>query len=208
MANTSNPRGLVPVRYRNGSSWDGKVTPYYLGTGVGAVYIGDPLILSGTANAAEISRIGGRFRPGALPGAVLATAGSDNPIAGIVTGFMPLHRDSEIYGVASTERIALVSDDVNVVYQVQDDGSGSGLGIATVGLNADLVAGGGGSTVTGLSSWQLDATTPNTTANFQVKILNISNIIDRENNLDEDYITWDVVINRSHWLAAAGAVGI
>ncbi len=209
MATVSNPRGLVPVRYRNGSPWDGKVTPYYIAAGYASnVFIGDPIIHNSTSNTAQVQRIGGLFPAGCLADVILATAGADNPISGIVTGFMPLHRDSDIYGPASTERIALVSDDVNVVFQVQDDGSGSGLAATDVGLNANLVAGSGGSTATGRSSWQLDATTPATTANFQVKILGKSNIIGIENNLGEDYITWDVVINRSFWLAAAGSVGI
>lgn len=208
MANTSRPFGLRPVRYRNGSPWTGKGTPYYVPASYAtALFIGDPVIITGTSNTSEVTRIGGKFRPGALPEVNVATAGADNAITGVIVGFMSAHRDSDIYGPASTERIALVCDDVNVVFQVQDDGSGSGLAATDVGNNANLVAGSGGSSVTGQSSWQLDATTPATTANFQVKIIGVSNI-EGENNLGEDYVIWDVVLNRTTWTAAAGVPGV
>lgn len=207
MANTANARGLVPVRYRNGSPWDGKATPYYIGTGLGtAVFIGDPVVVDGSANASDITHVGGRFRPGSLASVTLATAGDANRITGVVTGFMMIHRDSTVYREASTERIALVCDDPNVVFQVQDDGSGSGLGITNVSQNANLVAGGGGSTATGMSSWALDATTPNTNNTYQVRILGMSNLIDRENNVDEDYITWDVIINNHTYAPVTAGV--
>jgi hypothetical protein len=193
MANPTAGFGLKPVRYLNGSPWDGKLRPILIGSGIAtAQYIGDPILLLGAGNTTEIAHIGGKFVPGALSTATIASAGATNKIAGVICGFMAVHRDSTVYREASTNRVALCCVDPNVIYQVRDDASGT-IGTALVGANANLVAGSGGSTVTGQSSWMLDATTPTNDATYQCTILQASNI--ENNDATTTSAVWDVVIN-------------
>lgn len=193
MANPTAGFGLRPVRYRNGSPWDGKTTPMLITSGIAtAQYIGDPVLLLGAGNTSAITHIGGSFVVGALPTCTIAVAGATNKIAGVITGFMAVHRDSTVYREASTNRIALVCTDPNVIFQARDDASGT-IGTALSGANANLVAGSGGSTVTGISSWMLDATTPTNDATYQCTILNVSNIDNNDGTTTS--AVWDIVIN-------------
>lgn len=194
MANTSAPFGLRPVRYRNGSPWSGKVTPYYIGSGdATAIYRGDPVVITGNSNANEISG----FVPGSLSEVTIATAG-DTPgtgtlITGVMWGVYDATRETNLYRAASTEQILFVVDDPDVVFQIQDSGDGTP-SADWVGLNAVLKSG-SGSTYTGKSGWMLDANTdpPAADASNQLLILNLSRI---QNNEIADYGIWDVLINQ------------
>lgn len=193
MANVDRPSGLRPVRYRNGTPWTGKSRPYYVSTTpTTGIFIGDPVDIAGDSNTAEIVAIGGKFAPGTLSRVTLATAGDGNRISGVVTGFMPTTRDSTTYREGSTARVALVCDDPNVVFEVQDDASGA-LATTTVGLNANLVAG-AGSAISGLSGWELDATTPAADASFQLLIERMANI-EEDNVAADGNAKWEVMIN-------------
>ena len=79
----------------------------------------------------------------------------------------------------------------DIVFQVRDDGSGTPAPVF-VCQNAELTAGTGGSTVTGLSSFALDASTPAATQTFPLLILGLSDIEDNELG---DYAIWDVLLN-------------
>ena len=48
MANVDKPCGLKPVKYLNGTPWNGQVTMYYT-AGTTAIYKGTPLMHAGTA---------------------------------------------------------------------------------------------------------------------------------------------------------------
>jgi hypothetical protein len=193
MANTNAPFGLRPVRYRNGSPWNGKVTPYYVAAGYAtALYIGDPVVVVGNSNAAEYFGM----PAGSLNTIEIATGGDANAISGVIVGFLPVQATSPIYKPASTEALALVADDPNIVFEVQDDGGGE-LDGDTVGLNANLITG-SGSTATGLSGWALDGGTsdgPDATATNQLLILGLSRRL-ANNELGSDYAIWDVLINK------------
>jgi hypothetical protein len=194
MANPTAGFGLEPVR-RSGAAWTGEPVPCYIGTGVGtAQFIGDPVLATGTSNTSVVEHIGGKFEPGTLPAVTIAVAGSTNKIYGVIVGFMPVTRDSTIYREASTERVALVCPAwlPDVVFRVRDDASGT-IGAALVSANANLVAGGGGSTVTGKSSWMLDATTPGADATMQTTILRAANI--PNNDATVTSAVWEVQIN-------------
>ena len=195
MANTSAPFGLRPVRNANGTPWTGKPGHYYLPTSdTHVVFIGDPVDVVGTSNTTEVVCLGGTFPPGTLQTVTHATLADTNFVSGVVVGFEAVTRDSTTYREASTDRIALIAPawDPNIVFRLRDDGSGV-IGTALVGANANLVAGAGGSTVTGKSTWMLDATTPAADATFQVTILRAANIFDNDATLAS--AVWDVQIN-------------
>ena len=196
MANPTAGFGLRPVRRGDGAAWTGAPVRALIAAAVAtAQYIGDPVLALGASNTSEITHAdSGMHIPGALPTVTIAVAGATNKIYGVIVGFDPVHRDSTPYREASTDRIVLLAPawDPNIVFQVRDDASGV-LGTAKVGANANLVAGGGGSTVTGRSSWMLDATTPTNDATYQVTILRAANMLNNDATLAST--VWEVAIN-------------
>lgn len=194
MANTQNAFGLRPKAPLHGHEWNGKLRPFYLPSTYGtSVFIGDPVNITGTSNTAAVEAIGGSFVIGSLAEVNLATAGATNIITGVVCGFMATTRDSPVYGLASTERIALCCVDPNMIYEIQ--GGAVALAATTVGLDAVLKSG-TGNTTTGRSGWFMDSgdtTAPAAGATYQLHILNVSNIAG--NDVASAYATWDVVIN-------------
>jgi hypothetical protein len=69
------------------------------------------------------------------------------------------------------------------------------------GRNADLVAG-SGSTVTGLSGWQLDSSTLATTNTLQLRV--IQALQETDNQVASANAKWLVKLNLSQMLAALG----
>ena len=195
MANTNRPFGLRPKYPSGASEWNGKGRPYYVpSTYATNLFIGDPVIWTGTSNTTLVRVIDGEFVIGSMPEVNIATVGSGNKITGVIVGFMPTSRESNIYGAASTERVALVCDDARMVYEIQDDGGGA-LAAVTVGLDAVLIAG-TGSTVTGQSAYALDGgttTAPAANAAYQLKIIGAANY--PSNDATSDYAIWNVLIN-------------
>lgn len=203
--NTQNAFGLRPKGPLQGADWTGKLRPYYLpSTYNTSVFIGDPVIITGTSNTAAVEVIGGKFIVGSLAEVNLATAGTTNKVTGVVCGFMPVTQASLIYGLAATERVALCSVDPFMVYEIQ--AGATALAATTVGLDAVLKSG-TGSTTTGLSGWFMDSgdtTAPSAGATLQLHILNVSNI--DGNDVASAYATWDVTINLPSY--AHGVAGV
>lgn len=199
MSNANAPFGLRPVRYRNSAPWTGSVTPYYVRSDdATALFIGDPVDIIGESNQSELFG----FAPGTLSAVTKATLSDGNLIVGVVVGVHPVTSESTVYRAASTERIVYLCDDPDVVFQIQDDGAAA-LTYDTIGLNAELIAGGGGSTVTGKSSVSLDTNSdvPAADASNQLFILNLSNI---PNNAIGIYGVWDVMINQHRYKPYSG----
>lgn len=197
MANTDAAFGLRPIRNKNGSPWNGACTKMLVEDSYGtALFIGDPIIITGAAGSDDST---GHYNV-----ANVATAGDGNRIAGVIIGIEPNRSDlSKTYIPASTGGYIYVVDDPNVVFAVQDDAQAT-LTSASVGANAVLAAGGGGSTVTGLSSWELDASdTPAADASNQLLIVGVHNV---ENNAVGDNVIWEVLI--SNHLYNASILGI
>lgn len=177
MANTDNPTGLTPVKYAWGGAYDGTCRPYHvLSTYATALFIGDPVILTGTSNTVEIRG----FPPGVLPNVQKATAGTTNKITGVIVGFLPLDgHDSNVYGAASTTRIALVADSPQLLFAIQADSSAA-LAAVDIGLNANVVYTHSGNTYTGRSGVELNATTPGSAVGDQLSIISLLDSPDNE----------------------------
>lgn len=183
MANNNTPFGLKPIRHRGGAPYNGGGNWYYINSSYGtALYIGDPVVKTSTANTATVSAAGaGTFLPGTLPEINKATVGTTNKITGAIVAFAasPTALD-KVYNPASTERLAFVSDDPDLVYEIQSDLT---LAATDVGLNGCLIYTQAGNTNTGLSGAELDGGTTTalaTTVGFQLKILRIVNRLDNE----------------------------
>ena len=196
---TSAPFGFKPIRYKNGAPYNGACTPYYAPSDYAtAIYVGDPVVTVAAGANDTASPEGHQI--GALQEINVATTGAGNYITGVVVGVGPDRDDlSKQYGVASTARVVMVADDPDLVFIGQEDSAGSeSILVTDLGLNTNIVAGSGGSTVTGLSSWQLDSSAANTTNTLQVKILRLH---DQANNpissadTTANYAIFEFIIN-------------
>ena len=158
MANANTPQGLRPVRYASGAPYKGAANTYFVPAADStALFIGDPVIVAGSADA------------NGVPTATRATAAGGALWTGVVVGIINTPTVTTTYRPASTACYILVADDPNLLFEVQEDAVGGALAAADVGLNADLIAG-TGSTVTGKSAFQLDTSTKAVTATLQMRI--------------------------------------
>lgn len=164
MANVNAPFGLKPVKDGNNRPYSGGGNTYYIGTGETAnLYIGDPVILSGTADA------------NGVPAVIKATAGTSNRITGVITGWVP--NPSIVangYRVTATAAYAIVEDDPNVIYEVQ----ASTAAVTDVGANINLAAA-TGSRLT-QSATYANGSQIATTNTYQLRILGFSQRPDSE----------------------------
>ena len=189
MSNNNGPFGLKPVNL-NGTTWSGQGKLIYIPSSQGAIYLGDPLIPLGTTDAYGV------------PGWGIATAGATNIIGGSFLGRangpagsgVTLLQSHSIYHPASTLDYGFVCDDPDVAYTIQEDSNGGAIAIANAGYsNGNLVAGSGGSTSTGLSSWQLQSSSVGSgNATYQVKVLGL---IRGPDNAIGNYARWMIQIN-------------
>lgn len=187
MSNPNAPFGLRPVRYIDGTPWNGQTQRCYVAAGYGtALYIGDPVLWT-TALTGKSAR---------YP-TIMVSAGTSGVICrGVITSFEPSPANLTLqYRPASTERWANVAIATpELIFQIRDDGDGTPTAV-WAGQNGLFVAG-TGSAITGLSGYVLDgSTTPTTT---QAHTLHIVGLADIEDNELGDYAIWDVILNTSH----------
>lgn len=193
MANSNAPTGLTPVRYRNGSPWNGVARRYYVpATDATALFIGDPVIIAGDGDTDGV------------PAITRATAGSAGRITGVVVGFEPAAPFPLKYRPASTAAYVYVADDPALLFEIQEDAVGGALAATNIGQNVDLVAG-AGNTNTGLSGFQADSSTAATTATLQLRIIGFQQ---RVNNAIGANAKILVAINLPTETGAAGAAGV
>jgi hypothetical protein len=165
LANVNAPFGMRPVRYVDGRPYNGAVEYYFATGATGVIRPGDPVVEAGSANTSEVQG----YAPGTLPTCTIALDGSGDPITGVCVAVLPVTRDSLIYRETSTDRIIMVARGADLIFEVQADAGGTALAATDVGQFAVLKA---ATTATLRSDWTLDtATTPATTAAYQVKIM-------------------------------------
>lgn len=182
MANVDTPFGLKPVRYMSGAPYNGAVNIYSTAAGDGtAIYVGDPVIISGTAQTIR----GSIYQD-------VDQAATGDVVVGVVVGVVPDTRDSLVYRAASTQRLLYVADDPNLLFEIQEVSGGTPLAANDIGLNANFVVA-AGSTTTGLSGVELNNATEATTNTLDVQIVGYVN---REGNEIGEHAKWLVRINR------------
>ena len=161
MANANTPFGLRPIRRAGSMPENGGLTMYYVpASDATALYIGDPVVKNGSADAAGV------------PGAIRASAAGQ--ITGVVEGFVPDGVTDRVgYRAASTAAYILVRDDPNAEFMIQD--TAGTIAAADVGLNAELTAG-SGSAYSKRSGFVLDSASKAATATLAVKILGLAQI--------------------------------
>lgn len=157
MANVNIARGLIPVRDKFGRPYNGQCNLYMApATYATALFVGDPVIITGTADADGIPEVN------------VATAGATNKITGVIVGFRPTQATDPVYGPASTLRYIWVSDDPFLIYECQANVTAA-VAATDIGTNINLIAG-SGSTVTGFSGWQANTTSMASDATYQMTI--------------------------------------
>lgn len=177
MANVSRPNGFRAVGQLHGAPYNGAVHWYHQpATDATPTFIGDIVKLTG-AGSSDARSLG-------IPEVTTITAVGDVPV-GVVVGIEP---DPNNLGqrsrLASTDRYLLVADDPDAFFEVQDSGTTAA---GDVGQNASpLIA--AGSAVTGISAFQLDGTTKNTTNTLMLKIDQMVQRADNEANTNGKFI--------------------
>ena len=196
MANANRAAGLAPVQYLSGAPWNGQARIYSIAAAYATkLAIGDPVISSGTSDAAGVPGIVRAADTGAIRG-VIVGLGALNQTAMA----NPQNLDQTIRPGAAQATVwyAMVVDDPNVIFEVQE--GGTPLVAADTGLNTNL-------TITDannfLSQVVLDNADAAGTAALQVKLLGLVQRVDNAFGL---YAKWLVKIN-NHELAA-GTAGV
>ena len=198
MANVDSPFGLRPVRF---DAED--VNIYYVDDDSNAIFIGDPVFANGSADANGIQAVD---RKGTIAD---GTPSNNTPIVGVVVGFASDKagtqlRDDERYLAAGSTGYALVCDNPDVVFEIQEDSDGGALAAGAVGANYNFTTT-AGSTVTGLSGVEIDSSdTSDETSAFAA--LRIKGLARRPDNAIGTNATWEVQI--VHHQSRAGAVGV
>jgi len=173
MANSDARFGLRPVGIGSASGYTGKITPYYVPSSYGtALYIGDPVVGTGTSNTAAAGA-GKQFPAGSLIEINKATAGAGSRVRGSIVGFeVSASNLDKAYNPASTARVVYVADDPEQVFEIQAD-SGAVVAAVDIGVNADLIYTHAGDTATGLSGAELDTSDMSVAATGQLTILGL-----------------------------------
>lgn len=169
MANTNRPNGFRFVGMADGASPNGAVNQYLVPAADGtALFVGDAVKAGGTTGAAGVT-VNGQDMEG-VPTVIQAAAGDQ--LRGVVVGFLPLQSDlTVLHRVASTNRVALVCDSPNAIFEVQEDSLGAALAAVDFGENADIIVN-AGNTTTGQSGMMLDSS-DHKTATAQIRILSL-----------------------------------
>lgn len=185
MANADTPFGLKPYSHRNGAPYNGAYRLYSTATGdATAIYIGDPVILSGTSQT--------------INGVVYSDvdqAATGDVVVGVVVGVQFVTADSLTYRAASTQRLLCVADDPDLLFEIQEVSGGTALTANDAGLNANFVVAAGSAT-TGLSGVELNNGTEATTNTLDLHIVGLSS---RPDNEIGEHAKWLVTINRHQY---------
>lgn len=131
MANLNAIAGLRPVRYLSGAPWNGQTNLYYIPqTDTNAYAIGDP-----------VSTTTGAYRSGA-PQVTIGVPGT--AVRGVVVACGTQPQDLGKIVIPTNKLFNYfieVCDDPQVIYEIQESGSGSPLTAASTSLQANFAIG-------------------------------------------------------------------
>lgn len=203
MPNSNRASGFTPVKYLNGASWNGQANLYSIAAAYGTeLAIGDPVISSGTADTNGIPGIALGAATGALRGVIVGLG----KYVGLIAN--PSNLDTTKRPAADPAVwYALVVDDPNVIFEIQEESNGTALAATEVGLNTvPLLAAAG----TYMSGWLLRSATgatPATTATLQLRLMGLAQK-PAGTNVFGAYAKWLVKINVHELGTGTGAAGV
>lgn len=201
MPNANRPTGLAPVKYLGGADWDGKVNIYQIAQAdPNAYFPGDIVTLSGSGDLVR-----------GIPGISIGVAGSACVGVLVAVGINPdggPYIDPNNLALTSApatktrQYYAAVVDDPQVIFEIQEIGTGTFLTGADIGNNANFVA---GTPATGVaySGTQLNNVGAGTGATLNLKLLGLAR---RSDNAFGQYAKWLCLINNHQF--RAGITGV
>ncbi|MBS3776399.1 MAG: hypothetical protein KGY70_14485 [Bacteroidales bacterium] len=183
MSNSDTPFGLKPIEHLNGSPWNGVTRKFRVDATAGDLGIGDPVVWNGSGN-------------NGYPEVVLATAGAENKITGVITSVEPDPDNLDKLYIASADSgYVNVCCDPDVIFEIQGC-SDSALSSDSIGLNAVIVKTHSLDTTYGISGVEMDSgasTSPSADGSYQLLIIGG---VDREDNdLTAVNAKWKVLIS-------------
>lgn len=217
MANTNKVSGLTPVRYLGGANWDGKGNLYHIDSGdTNAYNVGDPVSLkAGTATVAgedaglqtlTVGQVGGTN-----VGVILAVG--ITPRGGGYFDPSNLGFGNQLVTGAPATKVkpyyALVADDPNVIFEIQEGGAGSKFTVAATSKNANFALAAPATGVMVSGAFLDDGTAAATTSTLNLKLLGLAQRIDPGSGLYNTYgafAKWLCLINNHFY--AVGRTGI
>lgn len=208
MSSVSRINGFRPVKTVNNGPYTGQGNVYFVpASDSSVIMVGDAVKLLGDARAAT-----------GVPTVTRVSGATDIPV-GIVVGILftgvgdltnvpPVNDlNTPVYRRASTDRYLLVSDDPDVIYEVQYAGTSVAAATITanVGLNGQFTLT-AGNTASGSSGMQLDSAGLATTATLPLKIVGFPN---RPDNIPGDtFFSYYVKLNSLLMGTGTGSAGV
>lgn len=151
MANPDAPFGFKPVRNGSGAPYNGAANLYMATCGTN-LFVGDPVLITGEANNAEIDG----HPPGSVPIVNVVGTANTSAVSGVIVGVVPQSQTSTTYYAGTkTDTLVWVCDDPYATFEVQMDAAAATVGV--VGMATSTIADTAGSTVTGKSGYEVDA---------------------------------------------------
>jgi len=188
MANQDAPFGLSPIRSIDGSDYNNtEISVCALSSYATDLFVGDPVKIATGSNASEFP---GSFKPGTLP--AIEKAGVGDAIDFVITAFRPNMKAEDfnvMYGPASTDRTIEAVPVLTTVFGIQED---EAITAADVGKKASITAG-TGSTVTGISSVELDSATIG--SGTELLVLGLGKASD--NSIGTNAV-WEVMVSKTN----------
>ena len=198
MANANRPSGLTPVAHLISGQFNGQGNIYQIAAADTNGYaIGDPVVSSGSGDANGVAGITIATNSGAIRGVILGLA--PGPYGPLVNALTP-NTTPRPAAAQSTDWYALVADDPNIVFSIQEVSGGTQLAAADIGTNTPLSAGSNNGYISG---WQLANSGKGTTSTIQMRLLGL---VQANDNAFGAYAKWLVKIN-NHELSA-GTSGV
>lgn len=213
--NPSKPAGLSPIKSISGTPWNSVANPYYIAPGdTNAYYPGD-LVKLQTAGDPATGLSGITLgTAGATAIGVVVAVGLSAQLAGGGFGGPYINPNNlgltyRPSGAQSAAYYALVVDDPNIIYEIQEGGAGTNLTQAAAGNNANIVyaAPAAGVSVSGTT---LNNASVATTATLNLRILCLAQ------RADNHFVTnpatggggqkWWVMINNHQF--SSGTTGV
>ena len=160
MANIDAPFGFVPVRMQGGAPFSGGQSEYTISSTYGTnIFTGD-LAIQAADGDIEVSAATSTNNIGVFNGCFYTDSNGKPQYA----KYWPA-------STTSTDAVAFIIDDPNVIFEAQEDGSA--LALADRGTNTDLVAT-AGSTTTGRSGHEIDSDERGSAATSQFRVVAVS----------------------------------
>lgn len=202
MSNSNRPNGFSPHSYLNGAPWNGQARIYSIPAAYAtALYIGDPVISGGSADIFGTPTIALGGVTGALRGVIVGLGTSPT--------FMGNAGNPDItYRPAAAQAkdwYAMVVDDPNVLFEIQEATGAAQIAAADIGLNTQAVAGSGNGFISGWNLQSVTGFTPVVTATIQLRLMGLDRVL---GNGFGAYAKHIVKINVHELGTGTGALGV